>query len=340
MNAPIQNLSRRWLLSLTLLAVALLFAGAVALALGPSSIGLLEIGRALTGGGEGGDRTILLQVRLPRVLLAALVGAGLSGAGAAFQAILRNPLAEPYILGVSGGAALGAVLFTALAGADILGAPLGRPAAAFAGALLTTLVLFNLARARGRTGSMALLLVGVILNAFDSALILFLVSAGDPSRFQGVLFYLVGAMTSLPWTVLGWLSALVIGGLALLVLQGHRLNLFSMGEEVASHLGVEVERTLWTVVIAASLVTAAAVAFTGLVGFVGLIVPHALRASLGPDHRLLLPASILGGATFLVLADGIARVLVAPVEMPVGVITALVGGPFFLVLFLRRLREE
>jgi len=291
----------------------------------------------LRGEAEPAVRAILVDVRLPRVVLAMIVGAALSGAGVAFQAVLRNPLADPYILGVSGGAALGAVLYTAIAGSAELGSPVGRPAAAFAGAL-TTLGLLFFARVRGRTEPTALLLVGVILNAIYSALILFLVTTGDASRFQGALFFLVGTLGSLPWSVLVSAGALTVVGLAALMLLSHRLNLLAFGEEVAGHLGVDVERTMWMSVAAASLVTAGAVAFTGLVGFVGLIVPHLVRTLCGPDHRLLLPASVLGGAGFVILADTAARTVVAPVEMPVGVITALVGGPFFLWLYLRHMR--
>jgi iron complex transport system permease protein len=233
------------------------------------------------------------------------------------------------------------VLFTSLAGGGALFSALGRPGAAFAGAV-ATLLLLSLARVRGRTEPTVLLLVGVVLNAFYSAVILFLLTAGDVSRFHGALFYLVGSIASaasVSWTVLGTLAALILGGLGLLLSQSHRLNLLAFGEEVAGHLGVEVERTLWTAVAGASLITAAAVSFTGLVGFVGLIVPHLVRTLAGPDHRLLLPASALAGAAFVVLADTAARTVMAPAEMPVGVITALVGGPFFLYLFLGRLRQ-
>lgn len=311
----------------------------LSLGLGASATTWSDVLDLVSGRAGSTAHAILLDVRLPRVVLAVLVGAALSGAGVVFQAVLRNPLADPYILGVSGGAALGAVLFIAFSGNADLGSPLGLPAAAFTGALLTLVLLF-LARVRGRTQPVALLLVGVILNAFFSAVILFLVTAGDPAVFQNAFFYLVGRIDSLPWTVLGWMGGLVVAGLAVLHLFSHRLNLLAFGEEVAGHLGVNVERTTWMAVVGASLITAAAVAFTGLVGFVGLIVPHLVRTLFGPDHRLLLPASVLGGAAFVVMADAAARTLVAPVEMPVGVITALVGGPFFLILFLRYLRER
>ncbi len=322
-----------------LLGAALLGAVVLALGLGASPERWSAILDVLLGRATAPARAILVDVRLPRILLAAIVGAALSGAGTAFQAVLRNPLADPYILGVSGGAALGAAIFTALSGGDPLGGPLARPVTAFAGALLTLVVLFRLARVRGRTGSMALLLAGVVLNAFDSAVILFLLTVGDPTRFQGVMSFLVGSVGSPPWPVVIGVGVLVLLGLAALVALSHRLNLLAFGDETAAHLGLDVERTTWGVVGAASLVTAAAVSFTGLIGFVGLIVPHALRTLVGSDHRALLPASALGGAAFLVLADALARTVVAPVELPVGVLTALIGCPLFLALFLRRLRE-
>lgn len=326
---------------LALLAAALVGAAWLSLGLGPSPASWTDVLDLLTGKAGGATREILVRVRLPRVVLAAVVGAALSGAGVVFQAVLRNPLADPYILGVSGGAALGAVLVATASGGAALGTALGRPGAAFAGAM-ATLAFLSLARVRGRTEPTVLLLVGVVLNAFYSAVILFLLTAGDASRFRGALYFLIGSIapaSGLPASVLLSAAVLVGAGLGLLLLLSHRLNLLAFGEETAGHLGVEVERTVWAAVAGASLVTAAAVAFTGLIGFVGLVVPHVVRTVGGPDHRLLLPASALGGAAFVVLADTAARTIVAPGEMPVGVITALVGGPFFLFLFLRHLRE-
>jgi iron complex transport system permease protein len=320
---------------LALLALGLGLALFLAVSFGPSSAGW---GAAFSGA-DRAAHTILVEVRLPRAILAMIVGAGLAGAGVAFQALLRNPLADPYILGVSGGAALGAVLFTTLVSPGVYALAVGKPLASFAGAALTLFLLFYLARVRGRTGATGLLLVGVILNAFYSAVILFLVTASDPGRFQQEISYLVGSLAGFhPWVMVAVAALLVACGLLALFLDSHRLNLLSLGGETAAHLGVDVERTTWAIVIAASLVTAAGVTMAGLVGFVGLIVPHALRIALGPDHRILLPASALGGAMLLVLADTAARVVLAPVEIPVGVLTALVGGPFFLFLFLRRYR--
>ncbi len=311
----------------------------VALGAGPGAAGLDDLLEIFSGGGSPPARAILLEVRLPRIVLAAMVGAALSAAGAAYQAILRNPLADPFILGISGGAALGAVLFTACAGDQEVGSVVGRPLSAFAGAVATLLLLFRLARVRGRTATTPLLLVGVVLNAFDSAVILALLTAGDPARFQGVLLYLVGALGWAPWESLAAAGALVVAGLAVVWALSHCLNLLALGEEQAATVGVPVERTIWAVLLAASLPAAAATALVGLVGFVGLIVPHAVRVAFGPDHRVLVPASALGGAAFLLLADTLARTAVAPAELPVGVITACAGGPFFLLLYLHRLRE-
>ena len=323
---------------LLLLAVLTLAVLVAATSVGATSVGLRDLLAIVSGGGDPSGRALLIDVRLARVLLAAVVGAALASAGAAYQAVLRNPLADPFILGISGGAALGATLYVAVSPASAVGSPLGRPVAAFAGAAATLVVLFGLARFRGRTATTALLLTGVVLNAFDSAIIQFLVTAGDPARFQGTLAYLMGAMSSPAWGALASVALLTALGLVVLATHAHTLNLLSLGAEEAGQLGVAVERSTWVAVLAASLITAAAVAFTGIVGFIGLIVPHAMRAAFGPDHRVLLPACALAGAATVAAADAAARTLLAPVELPVGVITALVGGPFFLVLLLRRLR--
>ncbi len=283
-------------------------------------------------------RTILFGVRLPRIALAALVGGALSAAGVVFQAVLRNPLADPYVLGVSGGAALGAVGLAVLSRSAAFASPVGGPASAFAGAMLSVLLLVA-ARVRGRTQPVALLLVGVILNAFFSALILFLLTAGDPAVYQHALHYLVGVIRPLEWGLLAAVGVVVVAGIAALLTLTQRLNVLALGEEAASQLGLDVERTVWLAITLASLVTAGAVAFTGLVGFVGLIAPHVVRTLVGPDHRLLLPAATLAGAAFVVLADTAARTLIAPAELPVGAITALAGAPFFLFVFLRDLRR-
>lgn len=280
-------------------------------------------------------REILLGLRLPRILLAALVGGALACSGATFQAVLRNPLADPYILGVSGGAALGAIA-TAAFGLDR--APGGwalRPLAAFAGSASTIFLIFLLARLRGRVSNYPMLLTGVVVNAFFSALILFIITVADYTRFQQVFFWLVGNIEPPPWPTLAALSVALAAGFAILYLLAGRMNLMSLGEEEARALGVDVDRVKRAAILVASFVTAAAVSYSGLVGFVGLMVPHAVRLLWGPDHRILLPACALGGAAFLVAADTGARTIMAPVEMPVGIITAAIGAPFFLFLFQR-----
>ena len=325
---------------LLIVAAGAVVAGAIAAGFGSSNLSFHDVAAALLGGGDPATRAIVIDFRLARVLLAACVGAALASAGASYQAVLRNPLADPFILGVSGGAALGAVLYIAIAPSSGLGGSIARPGAAFLGAVLTLVVLFGLARFQGRTETTALLLTGVVLNALDSAIIQFFVSAGDPARFQGTLSYLMGAMNAPSWPALAIVAVVTGVGIALLFTHAHTLNLLALGDEEAAQLGVAVDRATWTVVLAASLVTAAAVAFAGIIGFVGLIVPHAMRALFGSDHRVLLPASALGGAATLMLADAAARTFIAPAELPVGVVTALVGGPFFLILLMRRLRES
>jgi iron complex transport system permease protein len=330
---------RRWAILAALGSLAVV-ATTAALGVGPSGLGAGDVVSILLGGGDPTSRGIVLDVRLPRILLALLVGAALSAAGATYQAVLRNPLADPYVLGISGGAALGAVAAAALSEGATLAAPIARPAAALAGALAMLALLFRLGRARGRTDTTTLLLIGVVLNALASAAILFLVATGDPARFYGVLFFMMGLLESPAWSAVAVTAAVVGAGVGALVLSSHALNVLSLGDEEAAGLGLRVETATWVAVVAASLLIAAAVAFAGIIGFVGLIVPHAARALVGPDHRALVPGSALLGGAFLVLADTAARVVIAPAELPVGVLTALLGGPFFLALLVRRVRES
>ena len=310
------------------------------MAVGSAHLPLGTVLQALLGQAVSEEAsTILLHVRLPRILLAALTGAALACAGSAFQAVLRNPLADPYILGISGGAALGAIL-SSLAGPDSFGSAwITRPLAAFAGASLTVLAILSLSRSRGVAASTPMLLIGWIFNSFFLALILFLETAVDFSRVRGAIFWLVGTLSPEPYSVLSGLLAIVGMGSILLWSMARDFDLICAGEEAARHLGCNVERTRTVAVLAASLITAAVVSFSGLIGFVGLIVPHAARFLFGPDHRLLLPASALLGAMGLVLADAFSRTLLAPTEVPVGVLTVLVGGPAFILLY-RRHRGE
>jgi iron complex transport system permease protein len=329
---PPARLTRRRIVAvLALLGVSLLAGACIALGIGSTRVPPTTLIKIILGGSVPAEvQTILIQVRLARVLLAALTGAALACAGTAFQAVLRNPLADPYILGISGGAALGAILVS-LGGAA--GPAWARPAAAFAGACLTVLAILSLSRSRGVSASTPMLLIGWIFNSFFLALILFLETAVDFSRVRGAIFWLVGTLAPEPFPVLGVLSCVVLAGIVALWLLARDFNLLCAGEESARFLGCNVERTRLLGVLAASLITASVVSFGGLIGFVGLIVPHAARYLFGPDHRLLLPASALLGATGLVLADAASRTLLAPTEVPVGVLTVLVGGPLFILLY-------
>jgi iron complex transport system permease protein len=326
---------RRVAFVLLAMMLALLGAAFVGVLAGPSG---LDPGRvaAVLGGAEpsGPAADIVLRVRLPRVVLAILVGASLAVSGVLFQALLRNPLADPFVLGVSGGAALGAILVLSLGGAVGLGYA-AVPPAAFAGSVCATLLLYAVAGIRGRVSATHLLLTGVVFNAFASAAIVFLASVSGLMEGAGVFLWLIGSLSASRIEVAGWVAAFLGVGLACALPLARSLNLLTLGEESAEQLGVDVERQKRILLLATSLMVGAAVSVAGLIGFVGLIIPHLLRLLLGPDHRLLVPAAALGGATFLVLCDAAARTLLEGRELPVGAITALAGGPLFLYLLRR-----
>ncbi|MCC7536970.1 MAG: iron ABC transporter permease [Deltaproteobacteria bacterium] len=283
------------------------------------------------------DRVLLLEVRLPRVVLGALAGGALASVGVALQALLRNPLGDPYVLGTSGGAALGATL------ALVVGVPVGAlgglvlPLWAFAGAVLATLVAYAAAHVTGRATTTSVLLAGVVINAFTSAAIMLIKTLVTSTKAQEMLFWLMGFIGNESWPTLGMLAVYVLVGTVALSLLGGRMNLLSLGDSTASHLGLDVKRTKQLLLGVSSLVVGGVVALCGLIGFVGLVVPHALRLSVGPDHRVLVPASALAGATFVVLADLAARLSfdVFGTEPPVGAITAVIGCPVFLWLMAR-----
>lgn len=278
--------------------------------------------------------TVVTAIRLPRVLLAALAGAGLAAAGVAFQGILRNPLADPYIVGVSGGAALGGVLALVVG----IAAPFALPIFAFSGAVASALLLFALARARGRADALTLLLVGVVFNAFAAAVVTFLKTVVSATKAQEILFWLMGAIGAEPPTTLAFLALYVGIGTTVLLVGSGALNLLSTSDDEAAALGLSVDRARLIIFLGAALLVGSVVAVAGMIGFVGLVVPHVLRRLVGADHRFLMPAAILGGAGFLVLADAVARLAFYffGTEVPVGVVTAFTGGPFFLALLLRR----
>jgi iron complex transport system permease protein len=315
----------------TVLVVALLLSVRV----GAVPLGVGQVVDAVRGQGDETTITIVRMLRLPRAVLAALVGGALAASGATFQALVRNPLAEPYILGVSGGAAVGAVGAIALGWAA--GAAWAVPLAALAGALVAVALVFRIALAVGRTlDTRVLLLAGVVVGAFCNACILLLLTFADADQFRSAIFWMMGSLSGASWRQVGAMALYLVPALLALAALARPLNLLAIGEDTAAHLGAHVERTKRLAYAAASLLAAVAVATSGIIGFVGLVVPHVVRMLWGSDHRLLLPASVLLGAAVLTLADALARTLVAPSELPVGVVTAFVGVPFFIMLLRRR----
>lgn len=340
------------------LAIALAGALVFGAATGPTSIPARDVADALlhyAGVDRGVDTAsatyrIVTIVRLPGLMVAALVGAALACAGATMQGLFRNPLADPGIIGVSAGASFGVVLaMTQLAAltdlwafdsGPLAGALWRVPAAAFAGAMLAALIVYALSLQRGRTNLAALLLTGVALNSVLGAITsLLLLRSADASAVRSVLSWLVGSLEGRGWDYFHVVKWPILASAGLIVIYSRELNLLALGEEDAQSLGVHVARTRLILLALASLMTAAAVSIAGAIAFVGLIVPHMLRLVIGPDHRILLPASLIGGAAFLVLADGVARTVIAPELLPVGTVTALAGGPFFLLLLWRHRRQ-
>jgi iron complex transport system permease protein len=288
---------------------------------------------------------ILFRTRLPRVLLGIAIGGGMAACGVVLQALLRNPLACPQMLGVSGGASLGGILGLIffpnwLLGGGLLGEISWVPLAAFLGALLSMVMIYRFALFHGRLHPYHLLLSGVIFNSFIAAVIMFLNSIVDFYQAQGLLFWLMGSLSTRAYLTVAFIWAYVALGFLWLWAKGLSLNLITLGEETAVQLGVEIGAVQRQIFIASSLMIGAMVSVSGMIGFVGLMIPHVMRLIVGSDHRLLLPASFLAGGIFLGWADTLARMLLAPAELPVGIITAFFGGPFFLFLLYREGRKK
>ncbi len=281
---------------------------------------------------------VLWSIRLPRVLLGAFVGAGLGVAGAALQGAFRNPLADPQLIGISSGAALGAVLFV-LAFEGIVGG-LAAPLGGVVGALGASLIVYALARHEGRTEVVTLVLAGFAVAAIAGAAAALVSVAADDPRLGSALFYSLGTLSVATWRALWWTLPFVLAAMVAIPLAGRQLDLVLLGEREAAHLGVPVARLRLVVVVLSALAVGAGVAAAGVIGFVGLLVPHALRLVIGPGHRYLLPASAVGGAAFVVAVDLIARTIASPLEVPIGLLTALVGGPVFLAVLSRTRREH
>ena len=281
---------------------------------------------------------ILFSLRLPRTVLIAITGAGLAGSGAAYQGLFRNPLADPYLMGVASGAGLGAVLAMSLSSDQNWLGLLAIPTAAFMGATLTVWIVYQLAKVGRSVPTTNLILAGVAVSSFASSMTSFLMltSTGELHR---ALALLVGGNVIGGWKPVLALLPFILLGLALLLTTGHALNVFQFGEEQAQQLGLPVNRIRVLIIVAASLTTAAAVSFAGIIGFIGLIVPHLVRTLWGGDYKRLLPLSVIGGAALLLLADVLSRVVLAPQEVPVGIITALAGAPFFLWVLRRAQRQ-
>jgi len=331
---------RRWVLVGLLVVAVIVIAVSTRFGAVPISVSEMStvLWQAIISGGtndmEGTSRVILLDVRLPRVLMGFVVGGALAGVGVALQALLRNALADPYVLGVSSGAALGAAV-AILLGMGALAVPM-LPLWGFAGGLASLALIYRLAQSQGRLPIHSLLLAGVILNAVLTALIMFITSILDPARAAGLMAWLMGSLTAQGWTGVVGISLYVAVGTVLLLYHAPVLNLLTQGEETARSLGIDTERTKKLLFLLTALLTGAVVSVSGMIGFVGMVIPHMVRMAAGSDHRLLMPASVLVGGMFLVLSDTVARTAFAPTEIPVGVVTALAGGPFFLYLLLWR----
>ena len=344
---------RRQHLVLVALIAALILAALVSLATGAMQIPLSatvailakQLGLALPWAFTDAQAAVLIPIRMPRVIVAMLVGGVLGIAGAAIQGLFRNPLAEPGLIGISNGAAMMVVSAIVLgpllpfAVLPIALAPLLIPAAAFAGALGATLLVIRLASQGGRTSMTTMLLAGIAINALSAAVMGLMIAISDDQQLRSITFWMLGSLGSARWQALPALLLCTLPALIFLPLMGGPLNALALGEAEARHLGISVQRVKSLTTALVALAVGACVALTGIIGFVGLVVPHLLRLIIGPDYRRLLPASALLGATLLLIADLVSRVLIAPGELPIGAVTAIVGAPFFLGLLLRDRRK-
>lgn len=337
---------RRPLVVLTVMAVLLVAGVLVSAAVGQLPVAITEVigafgqGLGLNTSWAPEDDVVyqaLWQIRFPRVAISLLVGAALAVAGAVMQAIFGNPLAEPGVVGVSSGAAFGAAI--AIVSGGTLAGVLGTAALAFIGGVGATLLVYFMARSGGRTEVVTLLLTGIAVNAFAGAGLAFLLFAGDSSSREQIVFWQLGSLGGSRWNEVAVVAGLSVVAITAALILARRYDLLSLGERTAGHLGVRVERLRIISIVLVAVLTGAAVAFAGIIAFVGLVVPHAIRMMLGPSHRMLIFASVIGGGLLLVWADLFARTAVAGAELPIGLLTSLIGGPFFFYL-LRRARSR
>ncbi|MBX3505513.1 MAG: iron ABC transporter permease [Parvibaculum sp.] len=327
------------------LGLLLCLAFLASLATGAVSIPLGNVLAALSGMESDARIAAIVQtIRLPRALLAVIVGMALAGAGAAFQGLFRNPLADPSLIGVSGGAALGAV-FVIVLGSTLVGvlpflaSPWLLPLAAFAGGLGATFAIQSLAQSRGQAAVAALLLAGIAVNALTGALTGLLVYVSNDTQLRDFTFWSMGSLASGGWRAVTLAALPILLALGVILSRARALDAMLLGEREALHLGVQVQRLKHVIMVAAALAVSSAVAVSGIIAFVGIVVPHVVRMIAGPDHRIVLPGSMLAGAALLLVADSFARVVVAPAELPIGLVTAAVGSPFFLWLLMRKRRS-
>lgn len=323
---------RNVLLLLLALTLSLIVVDLVALALGGVHLSLAEVWRGLLGQNSGSESSLIVrQIRLPRILLAMLVGSALAVSGTGLQALLRNPLADPYVLGVSSGAALGAIVALWLGGRFASATPL----MAFGGAVLTMSWVYMLGRRAGRLSSYTLLLAGVVTASFLSAMIIFVLTLLSTRDIRGTAFWLMGDLSVVTDAQIHFIAPTIILGIIVLYAFSKDLNVLLLGEGEAAHLGVNVLLVETSVYLIASLLTGLAVSVSGAIGYLGLLVPHLGRMLVGNDHRALIPAAAFGGAIMLVLSDTLARTVVSPAELPVGAVTAVAGAPVFIYLLRR-----
>ena len=329
------------LIALSLATLAIMFGSLFVGAAGADVIGAVLARLGLGHAVLMRDQIIVFDIRLPRMIMGALIGAGLAVSGAVLQGLFRNPLADPGLVGVSSGAGLGAVLFIVVG--DVLFAPLIKlfgsyalPIAAFIGGLGTTALLYRVATRNGQTAIATMLLAGIALGAIAGAITGILVYSANDNQLRDLTFWGLGSLAGSNWTRLMSAAPVLLAALVAAPFLAHGLNAMTLGEATAHHLGISVQRLKTTAILIVAASTGAAVAASGGIGFVGIVVPHLLRLTVGPDHRFLLPGSALLGAAFLLIADAVSRTIVAPAELPIGIVTATVGGPFFLWILLRR----
>jgi len=344
-STPVGHI-RRWRLSLIILILIFLATIIVSLNLGFSAIPFSDIIKILINntpiiGNLANfqvpelETTLIIQVRLPRIFCAALVGAALSAAGAVYQGLFRNPMADPYTIGASAGAALGATASIVLGvSISILGIS-SLPLFAFIGCISAVLLVYSISKVGSKVPVQTLLLSGIAVSIFLSAIVSYLQTL-SPEKLHQAQFWLMGSFSYSEWNDALSTLPFVLLGIIVIAIYARDLNLLALGEDAARHLGVDLEKMKKVLLISSAFVTAAAVSISGLIAFIGLIIPHLTRLLIGPDHRVLIPASVFMGASFLIICDSLARIVVSPAELPVGVITAMCGGPFFLYLMRRK----